>query len=582
MSSVSSATSTAKLNITGLVSDTDWQGLVDNIIEAQQTAVTSPLNSKLTKQENTLSAWQSFNSTLSYVTSYIETYNLHKDSGYASYTGALSCTDSSITESDILSVSIGKGTLSAGTYEIEVLELASAEKLSSDPLAGDDTELALSGDLLINGNAITLETTDTLDDIMDKINDADIGVSASVVRSDSGYRLTLESAKTGSEGILLRNGGASDLLESLGLTTGVQLAHPSTGTASSDSFSDSTEAIGTVLGLTAAQSGTIQIMGDDDESYSVDIDLSTDSVQDIADAINNAGISGVTASVIETTEDDSTVYALQITGVDASDLTDSNNMLNTLGVLEGATKNAIRSGEDAVLSVDGYTVTSSSNTVTGVISGVALDLVGTNENSPITLTVERSTDAISDNLDTLVGYINDALSYIKKQNTYSEASDDETANILMGNSTLAGIKRSITSMVQGTIEGNSTYTTATSIGITVTSTGTISLDADALAAALSDNPDEVINAVKSFSSSLYDKLDVYVDPNTGTLVSIQNSVQSRIDNLEDRIEDAEDRFARKAEVLSAKYAALEVLISESDMLSSYLTQIVDSMTKSSD
>lgn len=468
MSTVSSTTS--KLNITGLVSDTDWQTLAEEIAEAQKNAALSPLQTRLTKQENTLSAWQSFNTTLSYLTNFIETNKLDEDAGYESYTANLASIDSSITASNVLSASTGTGTVKAGSYEIVVSQLAQAEKVRSDVQTSSTEDLNLSGEITVNGTAITIEATDTLTSIAGKINNADVGVTASVLKvSDTEYYLTLEASDTGATGITLADDGVS-------------------------------------------------------------------------------------------------------------------NIFATLGVLDGtAKKNVIRTGLDAMLTVDGVDVTSSSNSVTGVIEGVALKLTGTNTiESAIRLTIEQSTDDVTSGLESLVDYINDALTFIKDQNTYVEDSSDESVNILMGNSTLSGIKRTITSILQGTVEGNTTYTSAKSIGISFSRDGGIELDTDTLTAALAENADEVMAVMKSLSSDLYEALDVYVDPTTGTLTSIQNTVQMRIDNIEDRIENVEDRFARKAELLQARYAALEALISESNTVSSYLTQIVDSMTKSSD
>ncbi len=572
MASISSTSSL--LNLTGLVSDIDWQGLVDDIIETQSTAAKKPLETAMTKQQNILSAWQSFNTTLSKVTNYIDTYNLDEDKGYENYSGALTSSNTAVTPSDILSVSVGTGAINKGTYSIVVSTLAQAEKITSDEFSSKTTALGYTGDMLINGHTVSIEATDTWNSIASKINNADAGVSASILSISEGhYKMTLESESEGAQGMSVRNGGASNILESLTLTGTEQLAHDTGTDAESDSFSSRTEKIGTLLGLTSAQSGSIQIKG-----TSVDIDLSTDTLDSIAQSINDATIPGVTASVEESTENGSTVYSLKLTGVEATDLTDSSNMLETLGVLEGSWKNTpIRTGQDAAFSIDGNTITSSSNTVTGVISGVTLELTGTSA-SAITLTIEQNNDNLSGSVSTLVGYISDALSYVKDQNTYDAESTSTTANILMGNSTLLGIKRTITSILQTNIDGNSEYKTAASIGISLKSDGTVDFDTDTFAAALSDNPNEVLNAVKSLSDSLGTDLKVYVNPITGTLQTIEDSAQTRIDTIENKISDVEARYERKAEVLQKKYAALMTLLEQSSRTQNWLTQMVDSMT----
>src|SRR5262249_15130997 len=88
-------------------------------------------------------------------------------------------------------------------------------------------------------------------------------------------------------------------------------SHPIANGAASGLFSDSATSIGTLVGLTAPQSGTVQING-----TSVSIDLATDSLSSIAGKINGAGIAGVTANVVATTDPVSGAsrQQLQITG----------------------------------------------------------------------------------------------------------------------------------------------------------------------------------------------------------------------------------------------------------------------------
>jgi flagellar hook-associated protein 2 len=682
-------------NVTGLVSDTDWQSLVTSINTAQKTAAEAPIKDQLTSQKSILSAWQSFNTSLSAVTNYIKTSNLNSDEGYKAYSASLTCADSSVTPSNVLTASIGKGTLTSGTYAIKVSNLATAEKIGSDTFASSSTALGVSGDMSINGKTISVKATDTLSSIASRINSANAGVSASVLAiSDTEYRLTLQSTSSGSSTMTLRNADGSAILESLNLTSGSHLLNASGSNALSDSFqeaellnasganalsasySDTTTAVGTLLGLGSPQSGTIQIQGTDDAWQNVSIDLATDSLQGIADKINAAGITGVeasvvsttsngttayhlqltnvtasnlqdqnsvltdlgvyqsgnttavgtllglgspqsgtiqiqgtddawqnvsvdlatdslqtiadkinaaaitgvTASVVPTTSNGTTTYQLQLTNVEASNLVDSNGILNTLGVAGGTAKNVLQAGQDAHLTVDGYSVASATNTVTGVIAGVTLNLTGTNPTTAINLNISRDNSSLDTEVGTLVDDLNGALEFISSQNTYDSSST--TANILMGNANLYSMKSTIVNTLLENISGNSTYTTAASIGIKFGSGGTLSVDSDTFAAALSDNPTEVLNAVKTLSTDLYSKLNVYVDPYTGTINSIESSINEQIDNLNDELTRVDENCAMQAEQLEAQYTALQALLSESSSTKSFLTAMVDSMTSS--
>ena len=109
-----------------------------------------------------------------------------------------------------------------------------------------------------------------------------------------------------------------------------QLVHVSGSDARSDAFSSSLTAIGTLLSPPSPDTGTFTIKG---KSYSVN--LGTDSLTSIAAAINADPPAGVTASIVSSTQNGVTVHQLQLTNVTASDLDDPNNILQTLGVIEG-------------------------------------------------------------------------------------------------------------------------------------------------------------------------------------------------------------------------------------------------------
>ena len=217
MSSTSSTSTSPSVNLTGLVSNTDWQSLASEINANALTAAETPVNNDITAQQNLLSAWQSFNTTLSALTSYISTNNLNAASGYQAFTGSLTCADSSITPSNVLCATTGTGTIAAGTYSIEVSKLATAEQIASDPQTSSDTALGFSGNMVINGTTVSVASTDTLSDIVTNINTADAGVNASLLNLSTGSCLTIESTGTGSSSITLADGTGSTVLESLGL-----------------------------------------------------------------------------------------------------------------------------------------------------------------------------------------------------------------------------------------------------------------------------------------------------------------------------------------------------------------------------
>jgi len=564
----------------GLSSDTDWTKLIEDMQNAQKTYATRSLNTRKTQNDEKLSAWQSLNTYLSVITTFISSNNLDKATGYNLYSSELFSNDSSVTPSNVLSVSLGSIS-GPGNYSIEVTSLAKAEKISSDVFDSKDTALGISGDIIVNNKKVTFEATDNLINVADRINSSGGGVVATVLSiSNNEYKLLIESEKTGAGSMYLKNGSSTNVLQSLNLLTSTkQIAHESGLDAFSDTFTDKTSAIGSLLGLTSPESGTIKVRGTDDVLYDVNVDLSTDSLESIATAINTANggsnIPGVTASVEEMTENGITTYKLKLANIDINDLTDDKNILDTLGVTGSTRKNTVRSGQDATFIIDGNTITSSSNTVTDAISGTILKLVGTNIDKPIELRITQDSSQVVQKVTSLVQNMNNVITNINNQNS----SSDGKTNPLFGDINLTSIKNSLHMAIFETVEKNSVYTSASSIGISFQKDGTLSIDNDKLTSAISTNRQETIDVLKSLNDSLYKKMDLYVDPYSGSIKLIQDSITANTTSIKERLDAIDSRFERQKEILEKKFNALELLISTSNMTKNWLTQQVNYMTK---
>ena len=322
--------------VSGLASGFDWRSMIDQLKEIEHKRVDLVQDQK-TEYEDKLSEWQSFNTKLLSLKTAVT--DLSDTEDFDEYTSDMTSNISTVDASDILSVSTSSSA-SKGSYTITVSSLATAQKLSSRSFSGfsDALGAAFAGDILINGVAVSISETDTLASIRNKINNANAGttptgVTASIVSyGTNDYRLMLTSDSTGEDGIGLQNASVSDLVEMFGWKDkSSSIKNSITGGAQSDSFTNSTQDLKTLLGLSTTQSGTIQIMDGNSVYQNVIIDFSTDSVEDIKTAINNASIVGVTASIITDTSGSKTTYKLQIDG--SQDFVDAQNMLETLGII---------------------------------------------------------------------------------------------------------------------------------------------------------------------------------------------------------------------------------------------------------
>ena len=221
----------------GLVSGLNWYDVIDQLMEIEHRRV-DILENKKSDYQTKLSYWGTVSSKLSTLLSNVRTLN------NLSTMGAMTASSSDETVLTATATSAA----SIGNYSIIISALAQAHKLSSDEISSTDTALGYSGELAINGNVVEVESTDTLSDIKDKINSADAGVRATILKvSDSSYRLILTREETGSTEIALADVNGGTLLEDLGLVDASDSSQDN-----SLWFADTTSTIKSLIGSSAS------------------------------------------------------------------------------------------------------------------------------------------------------------------------------------------------------------------------------------------------------------------------------------------------------------------------------------------
>mgnify|MGYP001416557364 CR=1 FL=1 len=168
-----------------------------------------------------------------------------------------------------------------------------------------------------------------------------------------------------------------------------------------------------------------------------------------------------------------------------------------------------QSAQDSRFKVDGYPlgadewITRSSNTVSDVISGVALHLldIGT-----VNVSLTRDTETIKEKLNTWVEAYNEVVMYIDENTSYDK--DTGEAGILMSDQTitsmLSNLRRTLIQRTNGFVIDVDSFLMPGQIGLELDGDGMLSLDSDALSDALTEDYLAVlalIGADKSGSSN---------------------------------------------------------------------------------
>jgi flagellar capping protein FliD len=407
------------IGVSGLASGVDWRNIIDQLKALEEKKIDLVKNQQ-TSEKDRLSTWQSINSKLLNLKTVVGKLNEPADFNLFSST----LFSNTAKDADALLAVTAGTSASPGTYQVIINSLASAQKLSSNSFASQNTALGLSGDIVVGGRTVAISATDTLSSLRDKMNAVNTGTNASKVTASivsygtGGYRLILTSDEEGAAGLSLLNGGSTDLLGTLGFVdASAKTAKNSlTGGHQSDAFSAADEAIGgaDLLNLTSAQSGsvTLTING---TSHAVAINLATDSLNTIRDSINAAFGSTVASVLSETDDRGNTTYRLLIEGSTIT-YTDSNNILETLGVLKragvsderGMTADTANTSAGVAITsstlirdIDGYNDYASGDTIT--LSGT--DTNGGAVNSVFTLTDATTVEDLLTEIESRFGNV---------------------------------------------------------------------------------------------------------------------------------------------------------------------------------
>jgi flagellar hook-associated protein 2 len=144
------------------------------------------------------------------------------------------------------------------------------------------------------------------------------------------------------------------------------------------------------------------------------------------------------------------------------------------------------SAQDAMVTIGSgsgaFTVTSSSNQVSGVLTGVTLNLAGT---GAATVTVSSDVDQLASKVSDLVTQTNAVLAEIKTQTAYD--SDTQSAGLLNGDFTVRQLQSQLTNALVDSV-ASSSFGSASSIGISIDKTGVFSFDKAKFTSAYTDDP----------------------------------------------------------------------------------------------
>ena len=500
-----------------------------------------------------------------------------------------------------------------GTHSILVGQLATASRITGT------TAFSATDDSVNGGTAMSLKVTigtvttninvdagdDTPTGIVKAINAADVGLSAYIVNTGD--------ASTPYQMVVTGTTGSDNAITSIVSYTGTAVPATLTGTTTYATAATSINS-GTEMTLMVTN-GT--------QEYYVSIDAGSDNLTDIASALNDANL-GLTATVAGssgayylTVVGDADVvgsdfaitsYTGTVTSDTTSPTTVSYGLFNTTSTAISLPSSSlstnywddtIESAQDAYLTVDGISITSSSNTVTDAVPGVTLSLIaanGTYSSSTVSGTagsirLTTDTSLAKAKITAFVTAYNDAMSMMDEV-TNPKSTLETYGATLVGNSTIRTLRDQIRTF---TIDDSSTTSGSLSalrdIGIEIDTTGKLTIKETTLDSVLASSYSDVITMLTGdqealseydtttdagisgdLSRSIFKMIATY-----GTVSVESRNASTRIIKYQDDLAALEERMKKLLERYTQQFATMDSIVGNTKSTQTGLTSSFDGL-----
>jgi flagellar hook-associated protein 2 len=244
-----------------------------------------------------------------------------------------------------------------------------------------------------------------------------------------------------------------------------------------------------------------------------EVNTGNGSLQSVVSAINGSGL-GISASAVTTGTNE---YRLSIQST-------SSGAANTLNIATNAFSGAgalttVTAAADAAITVGNgpgsFEVTNSSNSITGLMPGVTLNLLQADPGNQTTISLQPDGQTMAGTVQSLVTAANQLITDLNTATAYTPSNtssgSSSTAGIagpLLGDPTAQSLLASVLSAI-GDQAGVSSSGSSGLVGISMNENGTLSFNANTFAQAYDDNPTRVANTFLTGGSSSSSLMSFY-------------------------------------------------------------------------
>lgn len=523
------ATTSNIVNTLGAGSGIDIKSLAENLVEAERAPRKDRIDAKIKQNEARISGYGALKYSLSQLKTAFEKIN--DASEFASVKASNS-------QPSAFGVTTGSST-GTGSYSIEVSQLAKEQRTASGVFSERGQLLnggsAFKLSMIVGGNTseITVAgngtTTPAPANVVSAINGAQLGVTAQLLNTGSGYQIVVSG----------QTGAANSF--SLG------------STATADTHTDSSLVVSATEGATSVTA-----------SYT--------------DANNQT----VTLNLVKGSDGKWSPAAGETIPPASATLT-----LSAQAPVQFNT--SLQSAQDAQFKVNGLPITRASNSVSDVIDDVTLNLYTTTSGAA-RLDLNRETTSIKDNLKALVTAYNEFNDNLKILGD-AKSTVETYGGSLKGDSLLESVRNQVRRLISApSSTPGTTIQAARNTGLSIDRNGVLQLDEAKLDKALQDNFGEVVtmftgdkNNLSVYSSEnggvagdAVRKLDQMLR-STGSIDAQTASAQKQISSYQSDLTRLQDQMDKLLTRYMSQFSTMESIVGNSNSLKTSLKSSFEGM-----
>jgi len=320
---------------------------------------------------------------------------------------------------------------------------------------------------------------------------------------------------------------------------------------------------------TPLAAGSFQVAVGSNAPVTVTVDNTDNTLSGLAAAINKQNV-GVTASVINDANG-SRLALVSNTSGSTGNITISNNST-------GLNFHSAVSGANASLTVDGVPISSASNTVSTVIPGVTLNLLGADSGVTVGLTLSPDANQATSAINQFVSAWNKVIQDLNGQ--FDVSSNGTGGGPLEADNTLRSVQDQLLSSITASVAGNNGFVNLATIGVNMNQDGTLSVDSGVLSNALSNDFSSVQNLLQGaggVATFLSTTLNQITDPTQGSISLDLQGMSQQNQDLTQQISNMQTQLTTQDQLLVAEYTQMQNTLDEMPMLQSQITQQLGSL-----